>query len=91
MSSWKRPRILMELGVRGRPLLPHTSWGRAEAKKVKAPSWASLSGLMTAHCSSVHFRQLTAPPTHTPYGKHRDIRGSETNDEQFVHVYKHSF
>lgn len=46
LRIWKRPRILMELGVRGRPLLPHTSWGRAEAKKVKAPSWASLRGLI---------------------------------------------
>lgn len=42
LRIWKRPRILMELGVRGSPLLPQTSCGRAEAKKVKAPSWASL-------------------------------------------------
>lgn len=46
LRIWNRPRILMELGVRGRPLLPQTSWGRAEAKKVKAPSCASLRGLI---------------------------------------------
>lgn len=46
LRSWKRPKILMEFGVRGRPLLPQTSCGRAEAKKVKAPSWASLRGFI---------------------------------------------
>lgn len=46
LRIWNRPRILMELGVRGRPLLPQTSWGRAEAKKVKAPSCASLRVLI---------------------------------------------
>lgn len=46
LRIWNRPRILMELGVRGRPLLPQTSWGRAEAKNVKAPSCASLRGLI---------------------------------------------
>lgn len=46
LRIWKRPRILIELGVRGRPLLPQTSWGRAEAKKVKAPSCASLRGFI---------------------------------------------
>lgn len=46
LRIWKRPRILMELGVRGSPLLPQTSWGRAEAKKVEAPSWASLRGFI---------------------------------------------
>lgn len=46
LRIWNRPRILMELGVRGRPLLPQTSWGRAEAKKVKAPSCASLRELI---------------------------------------------
>lgn len=34
----------MEFGVKGRPLLPQTSFGRAEAKKVKAPSSASFKG-----------------------------------------------
>lgn len=48
LRIWKRPRILMELGVRGRPLLPHTSWGSGEAKKVKAPSSASLRGCMVS-------------------------------------------
>lgn len=48
LRIWKRPRILMELGVRGSPLLPHTSWGSGEAKKVKAPSSASLRGCMVS-------------------------------------------
>lgn len=34
----------MEFGVRGSPLLPQTSWGRAEAKNVKAPMSASFKG-----------------------------------------------
>lgn len=34
----------MEFGVRGSPLLPQTSCGRAEAKKVKAPISASCKG-----------------------------------------------
>lgn len=44
LRIWKRPKILMELGVRGSPLLPQTSCGRAEAKKVKAPISASFKG-----------------------------------------------
>ena len=30
--------------MRGSPLLPQTSWGSAEAKKVKAPISASFKG-----------------------------------------------
>lgn len=41
---WNLPRIFMELGVRGRPLLPQTSCGRAEAKKVEAPITVSFKG-----------------------------------------------
>lgn len=44
LRIWNLPKILMELGVRGRPLLPQTSCGRAEAKKVEAPISVSLKG-----------------------------------------------
>lgn len=44
LRIWNLPKILMELGVRGRPLLPQTSWGRAEAKKVEAPISVSFKG-----------------------------------------------
>lgn len=37
----------MEFGVKGRPLLPQTSFGRAEAKKVKAPNSESFKGNMS--------------------------------------------
>lgn len=44
LRIWNLPRIFMELGVRGRPLLPQTSCGRAEAKKVEAPITVSFKG-----------------------------------------------
>lgn len=44
LRIWNLPRIFIELGVRGRPLLPQTSCGRAEAKKVEAPITVSFKG-----------------------------------------------
>lgn len=73
----------MEFGVRGRPLLPQTSCGRAEAKKVKAPSWASLRGLiLPLACSSEDKKDSLFFIKKT--NKKLQIR---TSDNQNDHVY----